>query len=156
MYKQINKNYIYLVILIVLTLFLTLLMSHIYLSKNKLVSEFYEYSNKITVNEFDSYITENSETLIYISDKFDLTNEKFEERFKNKIESLNIKGNVVYIDKNEINDEFINSLHDKYNINIDESKFPLVLIIVEGKITKNIYVNNDTDVDNFINYEVFQ
>ena len=52
------------------------------------MSNFYEYSNKIKPQEFDEYMTENSDFMIYISDKYDLTYEEFENNFKDKIEKI--------------------------------------------------------------------
>ncbi len=156
MQKKINKNYFSLVVLLAFTVVLTLFISNLYLSRNKLVSEFYEYSNKITTEEFNSYMTENSDAIIYISDKYDLTNAKFEEKFRDKIDNLNIKNKMVYIEKSEIDKQFIDNLEKKYKNNIEISDYPIVLVIVDNKIIKSVNVNNETDVDNFINYEVFE
>ena len=48
-----KKNYYILVVLLVVTVGLTLLLSNLYVNKEKMVSNFYEYSNKITSEEFD-------------------------------------------------------------------------------------------------------
>ena len=84
-----KKNYYILVVLLVVTILLTLSLSYVYRNKEKLVSNFYEYSSKIKPQEFDEYMTENSDFMIYISDKYDLTYEEFENNFKDKIEKLN-------------------------------------------------------------------
>ena len=156
MKKIFNKNYILLLILLVLTVFITLLLSNIYLSKNKLTSEFYQYSNKIGVNELEEYIIENSDTIIYISDKYDLTNEIFEKKFIQKINEKNLKSNLIYIDVNDIDKNSVVNLKKKYNINLDLSNFPVIIVLIDKTVVKNVHVDNYSNVDEIINYEVFE
>lgn len=151
-----KKNYYILVVLLVVTAILTLLLSNVYLNKEKMVSHFYEYSNKIKPEEFDEYMTENSDLIIYISDKYDLSHETFENKFKNKINHLNLKENLIYLDKNEIDKDFLNHLKKKYNINIETNRTPLIIIVIEKKVIKNIAITNESDVETIIEYEVFK
>lgn len=152
MKKISSKNYIIFVILLALTVFFTLILSNIYLSKNKLVSEFYNNSNKITVDEIEGYITENPDAIIYISDKFDLTNESFEKKFEKKLDELNLKSKLVFIDKSEL-EENPNKGH---KIKVDLDKTPIVIVIVDKTLNKIIYINDNTDVDNFMNFGDFE
>lgn len=151
-----KKNYYILVVLLVVTILLTLSLSYVYRNKEKLVSNFYEYSNKIKPQEFDEYMTENSDFIIYISDKYDLTYEEFENNFKDKIERLNLKNNLIYMDKNDINKEFLNKLKKEYNINIEIKDIPIVIVVIDNKVIKNVSVNTDSNVDTLIEYEVFE
>lgn len=156
MKKILQKNYIILVVLLVVTIFLTLFLSNLYTSKNKLVSSFYEYANKITPTEIEEYITENPDTIIYISDKYNLSYETFETKLQKKIDSINLKEQLVYIDKNEIDEEFLKSMNTKYNLNIDMDNTPVIIIVVDKTIIKNIYVENYLNVETIIDYEVFK
>ena len=79
-----KKNYIILVILIVITVLLTFILFDIYRNKDKVTSDFYRYSNKITNEEFDEYILESSDLIIYISDKYDLANQILKTNLKIK------------------------------------------------------------------------
>ena len=156
MNKKLKRNYIILIILLAVTVFLTFFFANIYKSKGNLVSGFYEYSNKITIEEFDEYMTENTDAIIYISDKYDLTHETFEENFKEKINELNLKNKIVFVDKNEINDKFISNLKINYGISIDLSKTPLVIVIVDKNVLQCVYIDNYSNVDDFIDYEAFE
>ena len=120
------------------------------------MSDFYEYSNKITPEEFDEFMIENSDVIIYISDKYDLTNETFEKEFENKIDELNLKHNLIYIDKKNIDKNFLNKLKKSYNINVNLEETPIVIAIVDNKVIKNISINNDSNVETLIEYEVFE
>lgn len=151
-----KKNYYILIVLLVVTILLTLMLSNLYLNREKLVSSFYEYSNKIAPKEFDQFMTENSDVIIYISDKYDLTNETFESKLEKKLDDLNLKHNFIFIDKNDINKKFINKLKKTYGINIDIDKTPIVIVIVDEQIAKNISVTSDSDVDTLIDFEVFE
>lgn len=150
------KNYIILVVLLLATILLTFGLSNIYNLQNKTISAFYKYSNKIKPDDFDIYMLENPDSIIYISDKYDLSYKEFEESFKAKIDELNLHDRLVYIDKNEIQEKFISKLQKKYEIDIKIEKTPVVIVIIDNKNLKNIYINEDTDVDTFIDYKVFK
>ena len=76
--KTPKKNYIILIVLVVSTVFVTLFISDVYLQKSKKESICYQYLNRIMLTELDEYIIENPNSIIYISDKYDLSNEHFE------------------------------------------------------------------------------
>lgn len=151
-----KKNYIYVVVLLVMTVLIVFSLSNIYVSKNKFVSEFYEYSNVITSDEFNDFIFENPDSIIYISDKYDLSFAEFESELKNKIESLNIKNNFVYIDKESVNESFINDLEKNHQVKIFYDEKPIVLFVVDKEIIKVVEIGIDTSVETLINYEVFE
>ena len=156
MKKILSKNYIILIVLLVVTVFLTLFLSNLYTAKNKLVSNFYEYANKITPQEFDEYIVENPDTIIYISDKYDLAHETFETKFENKIESLNLREKLVFMDKENITQDFLSKIKNTYGINIEIENLPMLVIVIDNTVTKNIYIENYLNVETIIDYEVFQ
>lgn len=155
--KQIKaKNYIKLIILIICTIILTFVLANIYNIQTKKVSSFFEYANKITPSEFDQYFLESSDTIIYLSDKYNLNYSKFEENFERKINDFNLKDNLVYIDKKDINKKFISKLKKQYNISIDLNKLPAILIATDNKIDSLIYINENTNAENFIDYEALK
>jgi hypothetical protein len=151
-----QKNYYILAVLIFLTILLTLSLANVYINKDKYVSNFYKYSNKITYEEFDEYVSENFDLIIYISDKYDLSHERFENNFKDKLNDLNLKNKLVYIDKGELNKKFLKKLKNEYGINIDINKLPTIVVIVDSKVIKNVVVAPNSDVDTIIKYEVFE
>lgn len=155
--KQIpKKNYYILAVLIVITILLTLSLASLYNNRDKMASKFYNYANKITSEEFDEYMLENQDLLIYISDKFDLSNEKFENSFEKKLDSLNLKDKLIYIDKDQLSKKFLNNLKDKYNIRIDKNKLPIIIVILDKKIIKSMQVFYNSDVEDIIDYGVFE
>lgn len=151
-----KKNYYLLVVLLAVTVLLTLSLSSIYLNKEKLASNFYEYSNKITPEEFDQFMTENSDVIIYISDKYDLTLEDFEKKLQNKIDEKNLKHNLVFLDKKDIDNKFLTKLKNTYGININLEKTPIVIVVVDKQVIKNVLVTPNSNVDTLIDYGVFE
>jgi len=65
-----KKNYIILAVLVVVTIAVTLISASIYKSSTKQVSEIYKYLNKITPEEFEGYLVENPDVIVYISDRY--------------------------------------------------------------------------------------
>ena len=151
-----KKNYYVLVVLLATTVLLTLYLSNLYLNKEKLTSDFYNYASVITPEDFDEFMTENSEVIIYISDKYDLSHNTFEKKFETKIDELNLKHNLIYIDKEDITSEFLNKLKKSYEINLDLKKLPVVVVTVDKKVVRNTSITPNSNVDTIIEYEVFE
>ena len=147
------RNYIIACILLVLTVVITLFLSNLYTNRLKPVSDFYNYSNKITAKEFDVFITENPDSIVYLDSKYDLDNDSFEAKLKNKIEHLNIKEKFVYIN---VNNKLINNINKKYKVKIDINKIPVAITFVDGNIYRYEYIANGSEPENVIDFGVFE
>lgn len=151
-----KKNYIHLALLIIATIILTFSFSMIYKHEVANTCYLYENLNRITTFELDEYIMENPDSIIYIGDKNDLSNNKFEKNFFKKLKKLNLLENSVYIEKNKISKEFKNLLKKEYSKVYDENNLPMILIVIDGKIIKMVNVSNDSLAESIIDYEVFK
>ena len=151
-----KKNYIYLIILIVCTIFLTLFLSSLYKKETIQVSYAYENLNKITSKEFEEYLLENPDAIIYIGDKTNIKNNKIEKKIINKIIKLNLLEKAIYIEKEDIVNSFEKILKEKYNYKYEEKNLPVMLLIVDGELSQKILINKQTNVNDFIDYEVFE
>ncbi len=151
-----KKNYFILIILVAATIFLTLFLSKIYINKNRKVSDFYSYSNKITVEGFKEYINENQEAIIYISDKYDLKHESFESKFKSNIDNLNLKNKVIFIEQSDIDYDYKNKLKEDYNIDLDLSRYPILIVIIDNKLVSMDYIDDNSNADTIIDYSDFE
>lgn len=155
--RQINKkNYIILAILIVVTITVTLLSASIYKSSTKEVSEIYKYLNKITPEEFEGYLVENPDVIVYISDRYDLTRANFEKQLSKKIDNLSLKNRVVYIDKSEINQDFTTSLKNNHNTNIELENTPVIISIIDKEVISTTYINEYSNVNTVLDYSKFE
>ena len=151
-----KKNYIYLFVLVLATVLVTLGLSKLYQTEVTKTSYAYEKMNKITSTEYDEYIVENSDTIIYIADKNNLSYNKFEKKFIKKIDSLNLLKNVIYIEKEELNNSLNKKLKKNYSYEYDENLLPAIIVINDGVLSQVSYVNEDSQVEDIINYEVFE
>ena len=151
-----KKNYIYLVVLLVATVGLTFLLSSIYSKEVNSLSHSYEKLNKITSVEFEEYMMENPDTIVYVSDKNDLSNNKFEKKFVKKLENLNLLENAIYIEKEEINNKFKELLKTNYDYKIDEKKLPMIIVVDNGEVVQSVTIDTNSSVETIIDYEVFK
>ena len=149
------KNYVFLLLIIVFTVFITLFVSTLYKDSKRIETNFYTYSNKITNKDFELYITENPNTIIYIYDKYNNSRKEFEENLKNKLEAKYLTNNFVYMDKRELNKNLINYIKNSYGIQLKYNGKPIILIIMDEEITTMVEVNDDANVDS-LNLEVFE
>ena len=151
-----QKNYYIVLVLIIFTVLITFLLVSLYNNKDKEFSTIYNYSNRITGNEFSEYFLESSDFIMYIADRNDLSNEVFEKKFKNKIDQLNLKNKLVYIDKSELNKKNLEELYNNYKIEIELDRLPVIISIIDRKATRIVYVNSKSNVDKVIKYEDFE
>ncbi len=149
------KNYVYLVIIIAFTVFITISVANLYKNSKRVESEFYKYSNTISNKEFDVYVTEYPDSIIYIYDKYSYKYEDFEEELKNKIEELYLKNNLVYIDKRELNKKFISNMKDNYSLDLKYNGKPIIIIISDKEVVSVIEINEESTTDS-INLGVFE
>lgn len=156
MKKISQKNYFTLVVLVLVTIVLTLALCSAYKNRYMLTSSFYRNANKITNLEFDEYMQENSDLIIYISDKYDLSHESFEEKLMKKINEFNLKDKLIYIDKEKMNKEFLKKLKDDYNIIIDIKDIPVIVFVLDNTAIKTVHIKKNTKVNDIIDYGVFE
>ena len=151
-----NKKMIYLIILVVATVIVTLLLADIYKKETIKTSYAYENFNKITANEFDEYMMEHTDTIIYIADKNNLKYNKFDKKFLSKIEKLNLLENTIYIEKDEITKSIVKKLKENYSFEYNEKELPIIIVVSDNEIVETVVVNTDSKVDTIINYEVYE
>ena len=151
-----KKNYISLFMLILVTIIITLSLSVLYKQKFSITTYSFDKLNKITSQEFNEYIIENPNTILYIGDKTNDKTNKIEKKFVTKLESLNLLENTIYIEKEEITPGLEKILKEKYKYTYDEEKLPFVLVIIDGKVIQSEEIRKNSNIDTFINYEVFK
>ena len=151
-----KKNYVALSVLLIVTVILTLSLASIYKNREKLTSEFYNYSNVITEKELDEYILENPDLIIYMADKYDLLYNEFESEFQNKIEDMNLKSKLVYIDKSNINKSLLKKFKEEYQINIDKKKLPTVVVMIDKRVIKTVNIDSNSKIEDIIDFKVFE
>lgn len=151
-----KKNYIYLLVLIIGTVIITFMLSNLY--KNEMAETSYSYNNfnKITATEFDEYMIEHPDTIIYIADKFDLDNNNLEKNWVKKLEKLNLLENVIYIEKEEITSSLVKTFEEEYSFKYSEEKLPIIIVINDGKVIQTSILDENSIVDTVIDYEVFE
>jgi len=152
---MLKKKYILLFILIMSTVFMTLLLADLY--KKNYLNESYIYKelNKITFNEFNEYMMENSDVIIYISDKNNSNNISFEKQLVKKLKKTNLLKNTIYIEKMDVKDNVIKALNELYGYKYEEENIPIIIVINNGEKIQTIKINNNTNI-NEINFEVFK
>lgn len=148
-----KKNYIILIVLLLLTIMLTLIFSKIYLNRSKELSTFYIDSSKITAKEIEQFSMESVDAIYYISNKYDFENAAFENLFKSKLEEKNLLDKLVYID---IKKSIINKFKRIYKLDLNIDKYPIIVFVADKKVIKTIYVKDNQDIDNFIDYGVYE
>lgn len=130
------KNYFILIIIIIVVALSTIILTNIYNNRFKTTSIMYNYLSEIKKNDIDTYLLEKPNTILYIADKYDISNNKIEEKLKEEIIKYNAKDYFVYLNINTNNIEFIDKLNQKYSGNINK-QLPVLVIIEDGLVSKS-------------------
>lgn len=150
-----KRNYLYLVLIIITTVLATLYVSHMYKQSKRVETDFYKYSSVITFKEFDTYIVEYPDSIIYVYDKYNSSYKDFESKLREKVETHFLTNNFVYIDKRGINNKIIKEFKDNFGMNLNYDNKPLIIYVEDGKVVDIIEVNNTTNV-NDLKLEVYE
>lgn len=148
------KNYFVLLVIGVITGVLTLYLSSVYREKNKTTTVMHGYISEITEKELTDYIIEKPIIFMYVSDKFDLTNDDFEEDLKKEINKNNLKDYFVYLNSSDLTKEFSNFFKTNYNLEIDITKTPILVLINDGEVKDIEYIDiYNYDIKKIVNLE---
>lgn len=140
------KNYIILLFISVITVLVVFYLRNLYLDKKG-----YENNNNATMSflkvlgkdEFDNFITENRDFILYVSDADDISIKEYEEELKNKIIDADYTSNMFYLNIEGTD----SSLFDRYLLDVESIKqLPCLIAIKDGKIT-NVYYPLDSQFD---------
>ena len=149
------KNYIYLSIIILVTILLVFYFYLWYLTyeESKLNNQIMDrYLQVINYNELDDYLQENKDAIIYASVLEEQKIRNFEINFKETIIENSLKKEILYLDLTEIynNKKEKEKAIKKYQINNKNiSNVPSILVFEEGNLTKIYDIKeNNYDIDN--------
>lgn len=134
------KNYFILAAVIILSGIIVMYIANIYKNKKDYEKEnTISFLKEIYAKDFENFIIENPDSIVYINNTFD---ETLTLELKKYIVEKDYIQDIVYIDTDKINIDFVNILK-KYSSLIND-KLPNVLIIKSGKIINTFYIEEDT------------
>ena len=144
------KNYIYLSIIVIASIFIIFYLYRWYdtYRESKLnISIMNNYLSVINYNGLDDYIIENKNAIIYVSKLGDEKINKFEKSFKNMVVENDLRNSMLYLDVT--NDNF-DIVKEKLQIN---TSLPCIVVYTNGKIT-DVYsiTNNNYDMKKLNKY----
>lgn len=144
------KNYIYLVLIVFLTLGILYYLYLWYIEYRKEVTSDSVISSSlqlINYNEVEDYIVENDNVCLYISNK-NIELKDFEKSLKHLIEKYNLERKILYLDITN------NISNDKYNIGDTYlTGVPKFIYFIDGKLVSSYDIDyNNYKIANIENY----
>ncbi|MFA5604241.1 MAG: DUF6568 family protein [Bacilli bacterium] len=138
-----TKNYVYLAILIVVTVFLTFKLSNMYKVNNnyyKNTSPLFGTIFEIKLSEFDNYLLENPNAIIYIVDGNKKDAVEMDKTIKELAIENDLSSEMKVINATDNNEEVLKNLKVLLSKNLKKYEADLlirtnVLIVKDGKIT---------------------
>ncbi len=140
-----KKNYVILLVIIILTILLTIYLGNWYkatqymnIDENILAERLPE----VKLAEIDTFLQENPNIIIYIASSTNQENKVFEKKLYDYIVKNNLTNSFVYLNKNDVLEQQIIDLQKKYGSedikNINMTFIPNFYVVQDGKIT-NFY-----------------
>ena len=136
------KNYLLVIVILVATFFATL--SIVDKFKDEDSQEKTMTIEEIKENELDNYLTERQEAIIYISSN--KKDEEINKKVDKYINKKNLVEKVVYLDKDELSEDFDNQMKTKYKKEINTNT-PNLVVFSNRKITKVVKIVNHRTVN---------
>jgi hypothetical protein len=130
-----KKNYAWLILIVIATVVITFFLTRMYNHRHQQKSVLYEYLSEVTLNDLDTYLLENETAVLYVDDKYNISDNKEEKELKKKIINNNLYNHFVFLDSSMIDQEFIRSFNKKYNYSFKE-EYPMIIIIKDKRVVK--------------------
>ena len=152
-----KKNYYILILMLIGIVVLTFsIVSIVNGIKNSNVSSGYinRYVSKISYDEIDNYLIEPaSNAFIYITYTGDKTIYKLEKEIKKLINNYDLASNFIYVDvtKKMLDNDFLNQLNNKLNVEKKINKLPVILYYRDGILTD--MVERDANIFNVADFQ---
>lgn len=149
-------NYIIYIVLLIVTIIVTLLLADLYNKGENEISYSYETLNKISAEEFDEYMVEHDDVIIYIGSMYSTSTNKVEKNIITEIEKQNLLEKVIFIEKEEITDELEKTLNKEYEYEYNEDKIPTIIVVIDGEVDKIVKITKNMQYKSAIDYEAFK
>lgn len=158
------KNYIALGLIFILTVGILIYFVNFYNSKKEYENSTNDRMNflkEITTSDFNNYITENLDFILYTSNSENQDIVKVEKTLKNKLGKKEYINQMIYLNLKNTSINFMETLKQYFSENLkstDYKEIPNVLIVQDGLIIQTLYVDINTtalDIIKFIekNYD---
>lgn len=147
------KNYFILALVVILSGIIVYFLGNFYIDKKKYdekENHVLSFLKEIYVEDFENFIIENPDTIIYINRSDNSKNKKIEKKLKKDIIKRNYEQDIIYIDSTDITGDFINILNNYIENKL--SILPNVIIVKDGKISNVMYINSNTKSTEIIDF----
>lgn len=153
------KNYIILGVILVITLLILYYFYRwvdVYKESKINYSILDRYMTVINYNEFNDYLVENPDVVVYVSVLENDEIRDFEKKLKGRFKRNEIDNDILYMEiTNEVKDKTISEeIYNKYALNnLSMLSVPCVLVFNSGELSSIYSISdNNYDVDNLIIY----
>lgn len=104
--------------------------------------------NKIELETLESYVTDNSNFIMYVASSSDEDVKSFERKFKRYIKNNSLNNEIIYLDiKDYDTEQILNTLLSYKSDNLKNLKsipFPNILIFENGKVEDILYLRKSS------------
>ena len=150
--KRTAKNYVILVVIILLFIGLVLYLCKwydVYDEYQKEIPVIRDSLQEIVSEDLEHYVLDNPSSLIYICTSNDEKCRSFEKKFKKLIEKEELADDIVYLNVTGIDqDEFVNSFNNKYAKKKElTTNYPAIVLFDEGKAVRILQAKKDKKLD---------
>ena len=146
-----KKNYFLLILLFAVTAFIVFFACNIYKSRTEkqYISVMDTFITEVKLDDLNGYTLENSQVVIFVSNKSDYSLKDVEEDYKKIITDYNLQHLFVYLNVSAA--ETLDSFNEMYNVSLTNNNLPILVVIDEGKVVDS-YVEAEYSKANIISF----
>lgn len=132
------KNYIFLVLLVGVTVFITYYCCNLYTNQHesKYTSIMHSFLAEIKEDDIEDYVKDNPTVVLYISDKKDKDKEQLEKEFKELLTEKHIYSYFVYVDISSDKEKSLQNFQENYQLELDYQSLPILVVFEDGEVSE--------------------
>ena len=141
------KNYIIISVILIISVAIVVYLANWYQTTNmyyKNISIIADFIKEVKVSEIDNYITENPDFVIYLANKNEILNVKFEKSLKKLITKNDLQKQFIFVDKSAFDNENFREFITKHGNDIEEFSLNDCIIIIDNQQIKDLIIINES------------
>lgn len=144
-----KKNYLICFIILISVISLTIVIANLYNNRLRKTSVMYNYLSEIKRKDLNTFLLEKPNVVIYISDKYDASNNKIEKKIKKDIMNENLSDYIVFLNLTDDKLNYIETINEKYDGKL-KKRMPMIVVFEDGKIKKSYYDLENVNIKRII------
>ena len=145
-----TRNYIVYGLICILTFVLLISWVNTY-NKNKTydnTNERMDFLKEIKESEIKSFLDENTDMAIYLSNSEDTNNQELEKKLRKKLIKKDYTSDIFYVNTINLSDNVLKLINEKYQVSFEN--LPNLIVVSDGSIVDTYYISETAKAEDIV------